>query len=94
MEVSPETLAIDVIEKVGPGGHFLSEKHTRKHMRKSWVPGLGHVMDAGGQYRDIKEVAREKISWILKNHEVEPLPAEKHKEIKKILVAADRELIE
>ncbi|MCP4200062.1 MAG: hypothetical protein GY762_23215, partial [Proteobacteria bacterium] len=40
LEVSPETIAMDVIEKVGPGGHFLAEKHTRKYMRSSWVPGL------------------------------------------------------
>ena len=33
MEISPETLAIDVIRAVGPGGHFLAQKHTRQHMR-------------------------------------------------------------
>ena len=29
-EINNETLAIDVIKKVGPGGHFLTQKHTIK----------------------------------------------------------------
>lgn len=31
--VTDETLAVDVIRKVGAGGHFLMEDHTIKHMR-------------------------------------------------------------
>ena len=31
--VNEETLAFDLIKKVGPAGHFINEKHTRKHMR-------------------------------------------------------------
>jgi trimethylamine--corrinoid protein Co-methyltransferase len=34
MEVSAETLAFDVIEKVGPGGHYLAEEHTLHHFRE------------------------------------------------------------
>jgi len=29
--VNDETLAVDVVDKVGPGGIFLGEKHTLKH---------------------------------------------------------------
>ncbi len=36
--VDDETLALDVIAAVGPGGNFLSQKHTRKHMRELWLP--------------------------------------------------------
>ena len=32
--VTRETLAIDVIDKVGPGGHYLMEKHTMNHFKK------------------------------------------------------------
>lgn len=32
--VTKETLALDVIEKVGPGGHYLQEKHTLEHFKK------------------------------------------------------------
>jgi trimethylamine--corrinoid protein Co-methyltransferase len=41
IEVSTETLARGVIEKVGPGGHFLQEDHTLHHFRKElWMPSL------------------------------------------------------
>ncbi|WP_022665104.1 trimethylamine methyltransferase family protein [Desulfospira joergensenii] len=32
--VTRETLALDLIDKVGPGGHYLQEKHTMDHFRK------------------------------------------------------------
>ncbi len=32
--ITKETLALDIIEKVGPGGHYLQEKHTAEHFRK------------------------------------------------------------
>ncbi len=34
IDVSDETLAFDLLKEVGPGGHFVSRKHTRNHMRK------------------------------------------------------------
>jgi trimethylamine--corrinoid protein Co-methyltransferase len=33
IEVNERTLAMDEIKKVGPGGHFVSSRHTRKYMR-------------------------------------------------------------
>ena len=33
IEVNEKTLAIDEIKKVGPEGHFVSSRHTRKYMR-------------------------------------------------------------
>jgi trimethylamine--corrinoid protein Co-methyltransferase len=32
--VTRETLALDVIDKVGPGGHYLEEEHTMAHFRE------------------------------------------------------------
>ncbi|MBL6980064.1 MAG: trimethylamine methyltransferase family protein [Anaerolineales bacterium] len=92
MEVSPETLAIDVISKVQPGGHFLSQKHTRKHMRTAMVRGVCHQLDSEGKYRHPVEYAREKVTWILKNHHPETPSAEVQKEINRILETADKEL--
>jgi len=34
IDVNEKTLAKDVIRKVGPGGHFISARHTRKFMKK------------------------------------------------------------
>ncbi len=36
--VDDETLALEAIANVGPGGNFLSQKHTRKHMRDLFLP--------------------------------------------------------
>ena len=92
MEVSPESLALDVIEAVGPGGHFLGQKHTRQHMGTALKPALTHVAAPTGKYRDPVEVAREKVAWILKEYQPEPLEAAKRTELTRILSAADREL--
>ena len=41
IEVNEETLAIDAIEEVGPGGHFLTHSHTLRNFRKElWQPDL------------------------------------------------------
>jgi trimethylamine--corrinoid protein Co-methyltransferase len=38
--VSNETLALDVIDRVGPGGHYLYEDHTLKHFKSVWYSDL------------------------------------------------------
>jgi trimethylamine---corrinoid protein Co-methyltransferase len=40
MRITPETLALDVIDAVGPGGDFLSTDHTLAHYRDVWYPRL------------------------------------------------------
>ena len=92
MDVNPDTLAVDVIAAVKPGGHFLSQKHTRKNMRTSMVRGVTHQLDKMGKYRNPSEYAREKVQWILKNHHPEPPPEDVQKELNRILKTADNEL--
>jgi len=38
IEINPETLALDILHEVGPGGDFLGTKHTSDHFRKVWYP--------------------------------------------------------
>lgn len=40
MTIDAETLALELIDKVGPGGEFLTTKHTLKHFREFWQPTL------------------------------------------------------
>ena len=40
IDVTAETMALDLIDKVGPSGHFLAEDHTYEHFRENWVPRL------------------------------------------------------
>lgn len=90
-DVSDETLALDVIASVGPGGHYLAEEHTRRHMKTALKRGLEHDLVAG-RYRDPIEVAREKAAWVRANHHPEPLGAGEQAELTRILEAAGREL--
>lgn len=34
VRVNEQTLAFDELKKVGPGGHFVASRHTRRHMRR------------------------------------------------------------
>jgi trimethylamine--corrinoid protein Co-methyltransferase len=39
IEVTDETLALDVIDRIGPGGEFLADAHTLRHFREEmWFP--------------------------------------------------------
>ena len=40
LEISDETLALDVIDEVGPHGDFLSTRHTYDHFKEDWYPAL------------------------------------------------------
>ncbi len=40
IDVSEETLALDVIEQIGPEGSFLNSDHTLRHFREMWDPVL------------------------------------------------------
>jgi trimethylamine--corrinoid protein Co-methyltransferase len=92
VDTSCEALALDVIKAVGPRGHFLSQRHTRQHLRKLEFSGLTAQPKKEGGYRDPIEVAREKTDWILENHHPEPLRETQSQELKRILEAAEREL--
>lgn len=40
LPVGEETLALDTIHKVGPGGHYLYEDHTLRHFKDVWYSDL------------------------------------------------------
>ncbi len=41
IEVSDETLILDLIDRVGPGGHFIAERETAERCRDEiWIPTL------------------------------------------------------
>jgi trimethylamine--corrinoid protein Co-methyltransferase len=91
-DLEPEDLALDVIKAVGPRGHFLTQRHTRKHMREWELSELFSQSDGKGGYRDPVEVARERTDWILENHHPRPLEEAKQAELIRILAAAENEL--
>jgi len=94
IDTSIDGLALDVIKKVGPGGHFLGQKHTRKFLREIWIPELSYPRRSKGEQSspDIRQRAREKFEKILIEHQPEPLEEAIQRELEKILDAATKEI--
>lgn len=91
--VDDETLALDVIRAVGPGGNFLTQKHTRRHMRELFVP---QFMDRR-PYNEWQEKRDGAADWatararqILETHQPDPLEAGLSAELQRIIAAAER----
>ena len=96
-EVNDDTLAVDIIDKVGHGGIFLGEKHTVQHFRERWMSRLSDISsyetwEKRGS-KPIDEIAREKVREILTTHKVTPLSEDVEKEIGRILKRAESELL-
>jgi len=92
--VNDETLALDAIRAVGPGGNFLTQKHTKKHMRELWVPTLfdRRPYNVWEEKRDgAREWARDRAQWILKNHQPTPLDPKLDAELARIIAVLERE---
>lgn len=94
LDVSSDGLALDVIAGVGPGGHFLAQDHTRRHLRDVWIPELTQPRPAkdGAPPPDIRQRARAEFDRILAEHEPEPLQKGAQAELQAILDAAERQL--
>lgn len=93
--VDDEHLAVDVIDEVGPGGHFLSENHTVKHFKnETWFPSLINRMRYDGwkektNSSSMGDRIKDKVHEILDTHEVKPLSDEVKGEIDKIIKRAE-----
>ena len=93
LDTNTDYLALDVIQSVGPRGHYLRERHTRNFFRKLPFSEIVHVPEEGGSYRDPIQVAREKTDWILQNHYPEPLSEMQQAELSRIIKTAESELL-
>jgi len=97
-EVNAETLAIEVIERVGIGGNFLAEPHTRAYFRRevmfpklldrddwaTWLAGGGHDMLAR---------AAGSVDELLTHHQPEPLAEHQRRDIEDIVADATARLV-
>jgi trimethylamine--corrinoid protein Co-methyltransferase len=90
-EFNEVDMALDIIKKVGPGGHYLLEKHTREHIRDFRYSPLFRQKDEQGNLRPPPDIAREEFKRLYNNHQPEPLPDSTQKELDRILETADRE---
>ena len=90
VEVSPVTMAMDVIKKAGPGGNFLTEDHTldnfRQHLHFSELLNRADYDNwkrEGGS--DFGKKANEKVRHILKNHAAPELSPEIVRSVKEVV---------
>jgi trimethylamine--corrinoid protein Co-methyltransferase len=89
VSLDAESLALDVIHQVGPGGDFLTAKHTLAHFRELWQPTLfsRQRLDdwvAGGRQR-LGQRLKDKTLSIMEDHTPAPLPDSVRAEIAHIL---------
>jgi trimethylamine--corrinoid protein Co-methyltransferase len=90
-----ETMALDEIEKVGPGKNFLAQRHTLNHMRTEFfMPNLvdRRSFDAWSQAgsMSMRDRAREKVKDILANYKVPPMDKDVQKKIDAIIEKAKK----
>jgi trimethylamine---corrinoid protein Co-methyltransferase len=68
-EITEKTLALDVIQKVGPAGHFMEEAHTMENYKRDvWYPNLldrGRYEDWKRSDKDILRAARDQAERLL-----------------------------
>jgi trimethylamine--corrinoid protein Co-methyltransferase len=93
--INKETLAVNEIRQVGPGGQYLGHEHTLRHMRNEiLIPNISSKgsyeewISKGGL--DLEKVAREKVQEILRTHKPQLLDDQKSKELERILREAKK----
>jgi trimethylamine--corrinoid protein Co-methyltransferase len=96
-EISPATLALDVIAKVGAGGGYLAEEHTFKHFKRElWRPQLINRENPDTWKKKgcktYGELATQKAIEILDSHKPEPLPANIESQLAAIVARAEQDL--
>ena len=96
-EVSEEHLALEVIGRVGPGGHFLQQRHTMDHFRHElWRPRVFTRLpfDAwtaqGG--KGVEDRVRKVIEETLETHQAPELPGSVLDELERIKRQGQKEL--
>jgi trimethylamine--corrinoid protein Co-methyltransferase len=83
-KVDNDTLGFNIISKVGPGGTFLTEKHTLKHFKEElWLKKEAAILPS--TTNSIIKAAKQKVKEILQKHTPTQLKGDIKKEIKQIL---------
>jgi trimethylamine--corrinoid protein Co-methyltransferase len=94
IEVSDDTLMLDLIDRVGPGGEFVSTKETARRCRTEiWNPAL---MDRGAWVtwqaagaQTMHDRIKARLRQILGGHQPPPLPPGAAERIEEVLSAAE-----
>ncbi len=99
IDVNEEALATDVIHKVGPNGHYLYEKHTRRHFKSEyWYPNLCDRRSFEEWEKKGRKTMRDRViarvQDILDTHKTSPIKPDTETAIREVLEAAEERVKE
>ncbi len=95
INIDEESLCLDVIDKVGPGGNYLTEEHTLGHFKTEyWRPQLldrsdYHTWTSKGS-KSLDQKVNEKVKSILKERQLRPLDKQKANQIVQLIAKEER----
>ena len=97
IELTPETLAREVIASVGPGGNFLQTEHTLQHFRQElWRPQVftrqAYTRWQENGAKDTATRVREEIVRITETHQPAPLGDKTLAQLAEIKKRGEKEL--
>jgi trimethylamine--corrinoid protein Co-methyltransferase len=96
-EISEETLAMDLIHRVGTGGNYLNEEHTFEHYRNElWMPSIwtgviNSGWESGGRKLDV-DYAREVYEDVIANYHPRGISEKTEEELMRIIQRAEKEI--
>jgi len=93
IEVDDEALAFDAIRDVGPGGDYLTQPHTRRHMRELWRPRFLDRRPYGAWESEPdrpRDWARRRALELLAGHEPDPLDPALAEELERIITSVEK----
>lgn len=94
-KINHETLAVDVIDEVGPGGNYVAHPHTFNHFRSEiWSPATFNRLfwqnwEAQGS-KTVEDKAKELAQEIVTKHTPEPLTEDVLKGMNEIIVEVEK----
>jgi trimethylamine--corrinoid protein Co-methyltransferase len=92
VRVDDDTLAVDLIKTVGPGGVFMNQPHTVRHMREALSLPQVSERDSYNEWHEKGRpgrvaAAREKVKDILAHHQPPALPEGVRETLQEIVAA-------
>jgi trimethylamine---corrinoid protein Co-methyltransferase len=96
--VNPETIMMDLIEKIGPGGYYIADQPSASLCRKEfWIPKIldrePYTIWAEKGGLSLEDRAIQKVQRILNNHQPSPLPEGASEVISAVLLEAENKKI-
>ncbi|MGQ9588254.1 MAG: trimethylamine methyltransferase family protein [Thermoplasmata archaeon] len=94
IRVNADTLGLDAIKRVGPGGYFMRDVHTLRHFKSEVLLPKIAMKDTKPGQRDepMRAAARDEVKRILKEHRPPALDKTVKQQIREVLKRYDTEL--